>query len=184
MTIISIFAPIIIVMNQKSSFNLKIDLCNKEEHVFKIHGRDFINSIIDKLSQQRGYKCNCCGYIPSLEPVQKLKIHIIGPEPNEITLENANAVLLCDACFAVCHFEKSVENNYFVLSNSVLSQIEIIELYRQYEGLIQREIDLKRIVLLSKTPQMLLEEMKEEFFKGADRIKLLYTRNFSWKNSK
>lgn len=172
-------------MSQTSDFKLKLALCDIEEQLCKIHGEDFIHSIVNKVSQKQGYKCHCCGFIPSSSPInQKLKMHIIGPGIDEITVENAEAVLLCRACFYVCHFEQAVKNNYFVLSNSVLSQLDIIALYRQYEGLVQREIDLNNIVLLSKKPEKLLEEMRKEPSNNFNRIKLLYTRNFPWGHSR
>ena len=169
-------------MDKNSTFNLKIEFCEKERQIFELYGREFINSIINNLAQKHGYKCKCCNYIPINN--QRLNVHVIAPELKEITLENVEAVLLCEACFAICHFEQSVNNDYFVLSNSSLSQIDIINLHRQYEGLVQREIDLKKIVLLSKTSQKLMTEMKDELFKDTSKIKLLFTKNFSWKNSK
>jgi hypothetical protein len=157
----------------------KIELCEKESQAISVFGRDKIFEIYNSLRQESN-QCACCGYKPNA--LQRLKLHFIDINPeNEIQYK---AVLLCDACFLIKHFNKAVEENCVALANSEFSQIDLLKIQRMSNTTTNKEILKKTIVILKLSPKDYLEQIKEDKHMFSPYIKVLFNNNFKWDNCK
>lgn len=157
----------------------KIEFCQKESEAISILGRDKIFEIYNNLRKEFN-QCSCCGYKPN--PSQKLKLHFADLNTQkEITYK---AVLLCDACFLLKHFNKAIEDNCVALANSEFSQIDLIKIQRMSNKTTNKEILKKTIVVLKLSPQEYVKQIIEDKHMFSPYIKVLFNNNFKWNNCK
>lgn len=154
----------------------KIDFCNKEQEALSVLGKPKIIQIYNDLKKNNNM-CACCGFKPNV--LQNLKLHIIDYFEN-----NANACLLCEACFLIKHFDKALEQKCVALANSEYTQISLMEIQRKSNKTTNQEILKKRIVVLKETAEDYATKIKSDNLLYSPYIKVLFNNNFKWNNCK
>lgn len=127
------------------------------------------------------YHCQGCGY-PMTKNYKFFDLHVISGDINDI--ENVNYTLLCKACHITQHLDKATELNYVKLVNSFYSQEELINLGRKGNTEVKSKLNDNSIILLDKTPQEYVEELKKNTFNKNNKIKVILSSTFSWDKSK
>lgn len=159
--------------------NSKIEFCQKESEAITFLGKSKIFEIYNNLRKEFN-QCSCCGYKPKSS--QKLKLHFV--DLNIQKEVNYKAVLLCDACFLLKHFNKAIKENCIALANSEFSQIDLIKIQRMSNKTTNKEILKKTIVVLKLSPQEYLNQIKDDKHMFSPYIKVLFNNNFKWDNCK
>ncbi len=155
----------------------KIEICDKETLLLEVVGKEGIALIYKELIRNNN-SCRCCGYFPNQN--QRLKMHVSFYDKNNPS--QSICALLCEACFYLKHFDKSVDLNYPVLVNSDYSQVDLIKIQRCSTIAINNEIDKKTIFILKQKPSEYLKMIKEDPFMVSPYIKVVYSDNFKWNN--
>jgi hypothetical protein len=180
------------------SMELNIAISPSEKQVAKIIGSDNWSKITKRVLEENAQKCFYCGY-PSRDENNKvtctqpkLNIHLL-PFAENLDLKNdfsqLDAVIVCDACHAIQHFDYAVKNNWLKLVNSSFNQIDLLKICRWSNRMVNAYIlgghrVEKQIFPLKKTPESYLEEIKESDLNINKKIKVIFTKNFDWTSSR
>lgn len=157
----------------------KIEFCQKELEALSLFGKEKIFEIYNNLRKEIN-QCACCEYKPKFS--QKLKLHFL--ELNQEKELKYKAVLLCDACFCLKHFQKAAQENCVALANSEFSQVDLIKIQRMSNKTTNKEIIKKTIVVLKLSPQEYIKQIEEDRHMYSPYIKVLFNNNFKWDNCK
>ena len=157
----------------------KLDFCDKEEKLMNLIGMVEIFNIYNKLRKTSNF-CNCCGFFPKIS--QKLKLHIV--KINDENPLESDAVLLCEACFYIKHFDKAIEKKLVALVNSEFSQLNLIDIQRKSNKTLNVELDRKRVVILKMKPEEYAKTLREDMLLYSPHIKIVFNNNFNWENCK
>jgi hypothetical protein len=146
-----------------------------EKDFVQIIGEQKWAEIKQKLYSTHSPNCSGCGYTE--EKPENLQVHLNwwdGTNP-----DSAEFYLVCKGCHSIKHFDKAVEKNYAVLCNSAYTQEEIMILNRK-GGKIKHAMEIHKIILLKKTAQEYLNEIKESELNRSDKIKIIFGNKFNW----
>lgn len=157
-----------------------IECCAKESQLLELMGKDSLKAYFEAVKKEYNNTCACCEFQPA--PNQRLKLHVVSV--NQEKPEMSPGVPLCEACFALKHFEGSVKKQEIKLVNSVYSQGDLLKIQRQSNARLKFEEDRKKIMGLKKSPEEYLKEILEDPKLIDPKIKVLFGRNLAWINCK
>jgi hypothetical protein len=157
-------------------FNLIPSYTSTSEQDFcKLVGEQRWHEIKQTLYERSSPVCAGCGHTTS-KP-SKLQPHLNWWDGTN--WESAEFYLVCEGCHSIKHFDRAVANNWVVLCNSVYTQEEIIKMNRS-SGQIKHAIETHKIIILKKTAEEYLNEIKESELNRNDKTKIIFGNKFSW----
>jgi len=160
---------------------LKFDNCKNEYNLLELTDKSFVEKVYKDAAKRFKNTCCGCGYV--CKENQKLKLHVERFN-EEKPKDSVIAFVLCDACFAIRHIEKAIENEQVVLANSVYSQRQLIAFQRESNKRTMYLINKKEIHMLKKTAKEYLEEIENDKDAFNNKIKVIFGKNFNWDNCK
>lgn len=115
--------------------------------------------------------CKYCGFSPSNKDILQFHLSRVDLDPSKSSID-----VLCNACHATQHVDKSLGLGWVRLVNSRYTQAQLTQICRANQ--LQTNYENRWIVDLSVEPGHFLSLFQEHMKKG--KIKVVFTQNFAW----
>ena len=142
-------------------------------------GKDIFNELAGIARAKYGNTCCGCETSPSAaflnDSKHLLDVHIVAV--NEESPVSSEAVVLCRACHALQHIDKSIEAGFVLICNSSLSQKEIIQKSRERD--IAFHENKGNIKYLKLTGQEYIDKLNNNTL-GPNLIKFVFKDSFDF----
>jgi hypothetical protein len=152
---------------------------SEKDFISKLSPEDW-KEMKEGVYKKQGLVCCGCGWKP--DSPSKLQFHLV--HLNEEQPKESLVKMICAPCHLIRHFDYAAKNDLLVLVNSCYSQAELVQRCRSSNKTILKDIEEKRIMVLKKKPLEYSMELSESEFNRNDKIKVIFSKNFSWDNSK